>query len=224
MFRFLVTAGLSEGACAVHGQRKTDSCQIYATTEERKQRNRQAQAAFRERRTEYIKQLESTINMQEATLNNLNAAHRQTTDECLMLRYKNSLLERVLLEKGKQKLLSWRETSAQTILILTCVLPIKESMCRLSFRPSTEAPTLDQLTPSLKWFPRQYQERYSTDTTREGPHPASPPSSKPATPSHPPSSPAISPPAPPSPEAQPHRPQQQTVSAPPRPPPTTCPT
>lgn len=85
----------------------TDSCQIYATTEERKQRNRQAQAAFRERRTEYIKQLESTINMQEASLNNLNAAHRHTTDECLMLRYKNSLLERILLEKGKQTPLFW---------------------------------------------------------------------------------------------------------------------
>jgi hypothetical protein len=75
---------------------------IYATSEERKQRNRQAQAAFRERRTEYIKQLESTIKHHEETLQNLQNSHRNAADECLMLRYKNSLLERILLEKGKR--------------------------------------------------------------------------------------------------------------------------
>ena len=74
--------------------------QIYATSEERKQRNRQAQAAFRERRTEYIKQLETTIKQQDETLQNLQQNHRSAADECLMLRYKNSLLERILLEKG----------------------------------------------------------------------------------------------------------------------------
>lgn len=73
---------------------------IYATSEERKQRNRQAQAAFRERRTEYIKQLESTIKHHEETLQTLQQSHRSAADECLMLRYKNSLLERILLEKG----------------------------------------------------------------------------------------------------------------------------
>ncbi|KAL2350977.1 bZIP transcription factor [Cryomyces antarcticus] len=74
--------------------------QIYATSEERKQRNRQAQAAFRERRTEYIKQLEATIKLHEDNLQNLQQSHRSAADECLMLRYKNSLLERVLLERG----------------------------------------------------------------------------------------------------------------------------
>lgn len=74
--------------------------QIYATSEERKQRNRQAQAAFRERRTEYIKQLENTIKHHEETLQTLQQSHRSAADECLMLRYKNSLLERILLEKG----------------------------------------------------------------------------------------------------------------------------
>lgn len=74
---------------------------IYATSEERKQRNRQAQAAFRERRTEYIKQLETNIKHQDETLQNLQQSHRAAADECLMLRYKNSLLERILLEKGK---------------------------------------------------------------------------------------------------------------------------
>ncbi|TGO90964.1 hypothetical protein BPOR_0044g00020 [Botrytis porri] len=81
-------------------KRKGGRKPIYATSEERKQRNRQAQAAFRERRTEYIKQLEETIRVHETNLHSLQNAHRNAADECLMLRYKNSLLERVLLEKG----------------------------------------------------------------------------------------------------------------------------
>lgn len=81
-------------------KRKGGRKPIYATSEERKQRNRQAQAAFRERRTEYIKQLEEAIRVHESNLHNLQAAHRTAADECLMLRYKNSLLERILLEKG----------------------------------------------------------------------------------------------------------------------------
>ncbi|EFX00723.1 bzip transcription factor [Grosmannia clavigera kw1407] len=81
-------------------KRKGGRKPIYATSEERKQRNRQAQAAFRERRTEYIKQLEETIRVHEQNLHNLQTAHRHAADECLMLRYKNSLLERILLEKG----------------------------------------------------------------------------------------------------------------------------
>ncbi|KAK5938783.1 hypothetical protein PMZ80_008975 [Knufia obscura] len=81
-------------------KRKGGRKPIYATSEERKQRNRQAQAAFRERRTEYIKQLETTIQQHEENLANLQQSHRTAADECLMLRYKNSLLERILLEKG----------------------------------------------------------------------------------------------------------------------------
>ena len=77
--------------------------QIYATSEERKQRNRQAQAAFRERRTEYIKQLETTIKQHEEALQSLQQNHRAAADECLMLRYKNSLLERILLEKSEAR-------------------------------------------------------------------------------------------------------------------------
>ena len=91
-----------------------DLYQIYATSEERKQRNRQAQAAFRERRTEYIKQLEATIKQNEDTLSSLQQSHRSAADECLMLRYKNSLLERILLEKGtnfQQPFLSIRISS-----------------------------------------------------------------------------------------------------------------
>ncbi|KAI1321275.1 hypothetical protein F5Y16DRAFT_413783 [Xylariaceae sp. FL0255] len=81
-------------------KRKGGRKPIYATSEERKQRNRQAQAAFRERRTEYIKQLEDAIKVHEKNLSNLQTAHRTASEECLMLRYKNSLLERILLEKG----------------------------------------------------------------------------------------------------------------------------
>ncbi|KXT07494.1 hypothetical protein AC578_482 [Pseudocercospora eumusae] len=81
-------------------KRKGGRKPIYATSEERKQRNRQAQAAFRERRTEYIKQLEATIKHNEENLSSLQQSQRTAADECLMLRYKNSLLERILLEKG----------------------------------------------------------------------------------------------------------------------------
>ncbi|KAI1966828.1 hypothetical protein LOZ58_000317 [Ophidiomyces ophidiicola] len=88
-------------ASAAHPpKRKGGRKPIYATSEERKQRNRQAQAAFRERRSEYIKQLEATIQRHEDALRALQQNHRAAADECLMLRYKNSLLERLLLEKG----------------------------------------------------------------------------------------------------------------------------
>ena len=106
-------------------KRKGGRKPIYATSEERKQRNRQAQAAFRERRTEYIKQLESTIKHHEETLQNLQNSHRNAADECLMLRYKNSLLERVLLEKGRPFLISTPAPHALTLVspqVLTCRL------------------------------------------------------------------------------------------------------
>ena len=95
---------------------------IYATSEERKQRNRQAQAAFRERRTEYIKQLETTIKHHEETLQTLQQSHRSAADECLMLRYKNSLLERILLEKGRsQRVTKHRRTTvADSFQALMC--------------------------------------------------------------------------------------------------------
>ncbi|KAI9708539.1 MAG: hypothetical protein M1828_002982 [Chrysothrix sp. TS-e1954] len=48
---------------------------IYATAEERKQRNRQAQAEFRERRTEYIKQLEISIKENESKIEEMQKSH-----------------------------------------------------------------------------------------------------------------------------------------------------
>ncbi|KAK4548569.1 hypothetical protein LTR36_009479 [Oleoguttula mirabilis] len=91
---------ISQEPAVLPQKRKGGRKPIYATSEERKQRNRQAQAAFRERRTEYIKQLEATIKQNEDALSTLQQSHRTAADECLMLRYKNSLLERILLEKG----------------------------------------------------------------------------------------------------------------------------
>jgi len=73
---------------------------IFTSAQERKQRNRDAQAAFRERRTEYIKELEETVGSYQRDLLDVQAAHGNIADECVMLRYKNSLLERILLEKG----------------------------------------------------------------------------------------------------------------------------
>ena len=102
-----MTAAMPEPVSIAHIA-LTKRRKIYATSEERKQRNRQAQAAFRERRTEYIKQLESTIKHHEDTLQNLQNSHRNAADECLMLRYKNSLLERVLLEKGSPRYLAYQ--------------------------------------------------------------------------------------------------------------------
>ncbi|KAN0103535.1 hypothetical protein V8E51_011848 [Hyaloscypha variabilis] len=70
------------------------------TEEARKQRNRDAQAAFRERRIEYIKELEERVKAYSVRLRALESKRTDSADECLMLRYKNSLLERILLHKG----------------------------------------------------------------------------------------------------------------------------
>ena len=58
---------------------------IYKTPEERRQTNRKAQASFRQRQQACIKDLEAS------------------REECLLLRYQESLLERILLEKGKER-------------------------------------------------------------------------------------------------------------------------
>ncbi|MCJ1472666.1 hypothetical protein MMC13_001315 [Lambiella insularis] len=81
-------------------KRKGGRKPLCATSEERKQKNRQCQAVFRERRTAYTKQLEDKIKHQGETLQNVQQSHCSTVDECLMLRYRNSLLERILLESG----------------------------------------------------------------------------------------------------------------------------
>jgi hypothetical protein len=78
----------------------TNTCYQIYTTEARKQRNRAAQASFRERRTEYIKELETTVEVQSEKLRTMEATRASGADDYLMLRYKNSLLEKILLVKG----------------------------------------------------------------------------------------------------------------------------
>ncbi|CZR62175.1 uncharacterized protein PAC_12072 [Phialocephala subalpina] len=73
---------------------------IYTSLEQKKQRNRDSQAAFRERRREYISELEKIVQEQKEKLQTSETAQISSKDECLMLKYKNSLLERILLEKG----------------------------------------------------------------------------------------------------------------------------
>ena len=137
-----------------------DVSQIYATSEERKQRNRQAQAAFRERRTEYIKQLEANIKQNEETLSTLQQSHRSAADECLMLRYKNSLLERILLEKGVYP------SSLQTDCVLTHAgidvqteLQMKTGSPTLGFQhPAANIPHIPAPQPPLQRTAMQRQQ------------------------------------------------------------------
>lgn len=71
------------------------------TVEERKQRNRLAQTAFRERQTQITKELEKTAEETEKNLRNLSNTHISTAHELVMLRYQNSLLERMCYENGQ---------------------------------------------------------------------------------------------------------------------------
>jgi hypothetical protein len=95
-------------------------------------------------------------------LANLQAAHRHAADECLMLRYKNSLLERILLEKGisAPRILEFRITDSAALQVLTS---------RLSFVPRRAAPTWVQLICLRTLCSlRPFSEPSSTDTMLAG--------------------------------------------------------
>jgi uncharacterized C2H2 Zn-finger protein len=84
-----------------HGQVKQGYYvkQLEATIREREEHTKTVQV----KQGYYVKQLEATIREREEhtkTVQSLQESHRQAADECLMLRYKNSLLERILLSKG----------------------------------------------------------------------------------------------------------------------------
>ncbi|KAJ5547483.1 hypothetical protein N7513_003557 [Penicillium frequentans] len=81
-------------------ERKGGRKPICATSGQRKQYSKQKQASFRKHRTEHIHQLEKIIKRNGEVLQSLQQRYRSTSDDCLMLQYKNSLLERILLEKG----------------------------------------------------------------------------------------------------------------------------
>ncbi|MCJ1250111.1 hypothetical protein MMC30_007337 [Trapelia coarctata] len=83
---------------AVHEQPWLERAHV--TAKERKQANTRAQSKLRERRTEYIGQLEKAVKDRNETLQNEQQNYRSTTNDLLMLRYSQSFLERVLFEKG----------------------------------------------------------------------------------------------------------------------------
>ena len=73
---------------------------MYDTAEGRKQRNRQAQAEFRKRREDYIKQLEISIKENERKVEEMQENHNSISKECQGLRHQNQLLERLRADKG----------------------------------------------------------------------------------------------------------------------------
>lgn len=68
--------------------------------ERRKQLNRRAQKAFRERRSEHMAKLEVTLARMQKDLHESQEAQSKAKEELLMVKYKNSLLERLLVENG----------------------------------------------------------------------------------------------------------------------------
>ncbi|KAL9053532.1 MAG: hypothetical protein Q9162_004699 [Coniocarpon cinnabarinum] len=89
-----------EGESQPPPKRKGGRKPIYATVEERKQRNRQAQAAFRERRSEYIKQLEITLDQHEELLQVARREQQATAYQSSSLQRRIGILERILRENG----------------------------------------------------------------------------------------------------------------------------
>ncbi|KAK6582715.1 hypothetical protein PZA11_005123 [Diplocarpon coronariae] len=73
---------------------------MFPSAEEKKQRNRDSQAAFRERRKEHINELEKVVQDQKDKMQELQMAQASAKEEILIWKYKNSLLERILLEQG----------------------------------------------------------------------------------------------------------------------------
>lgn len=72
--------------------------------ERRRQLNRRAQKAFRERRSEHMAHLEVAMEQMKKELHDSQKAQSNAKEELLMVKYKNSLLERLLLENGELNL------------------------------------------------------------------------------------------------------------------------
>lgn len=86
---------------------------MYKTLEARKQKNREAQVSYKNRQSAYVKNLEDSNEHIGKEIRNLQQIHAATREECLLLRYKNSLLERILFEKGKER----KQVTPRTLLI-----------------------------------------------------------------------------------------------------------
>ncbi|KAK0114482.1 hypothetical protein ONS95_013973 [Cadophora gregata] len=108
---------------------------MFPSAEEKKQRNRDSQAAFRERRKEHISELENIVQEQKEKLQELKNAQASAKEEVLILKYKNSLLERILLEQGIDV-----NAELNNILVFPPQLPEKRvHRERVLLRPDAEA-------------------------------------------------------------------------------------
>jgi ABC-type phosphate transport system auxiliary subunit len=74
---------------------------MYTSEAERKQRNRQAQAAFRHRRSVLMTELESENQRLKTQVATLQGELRRKNDQLQMVSYRGNLMERMLREKGE---------------------------------------------------------------------------------------------------------------------------
>ncbi len=76
---------------------------MYNTLAARKQKNREAQASYKNRQTALVKHLGNSNKHLEKEIWELQQIYAATREKCLLLQYKNSLLERILFEKDKKR-------------------------------------------------------------------------------------------------------------------------
>jgi len=116
---------------------------MFPSAEEKKQRNRDSQAAFRERRKEHISELENIVQEQKEKLQESKNAQASAKEEVLILKYKNSLLERILLEQGIDV-----NAELNNILVFPPRLPEKRIRKeRVLSRPDVEVMPLKRAVP-----------------------------------------------------------------------------
>ena len=84
-------------------QAKTKALQVNVTPGDRRQRNRQVQAALLESRAAYTRHLEHIVHVHNKTILALQTANRTTHHEVLRLRYRNYVLESALSKTGLSK-------------------------------------------------------------------------------------------------------------------------
>lgn len=93
----LSSSGLAdEPLNAVPQKRKAGRKPLYKTAQERRDRNRRAQLAFRARRSDYLARLEHTCRSLESVVAELQESNRVTNDALVRERNKVRCLERML--------------------------------------------------------------------------------------------------------------------------------
>ncbi|KAI4093046.1 MAG: hypothetical protein LQ339_007769 [Xanthoria mediterranea] len=130
------------------------------TLEARKQKNREAQASYKIRQRAYVKDLESSDEHVGKEIQDLQQIHAATREECLLLRYKNSLLERILFEKGidtQAELKRHQQQRSDPELAVLTSGPIPQQQKRNAFRLGTSDGTRNLADPQLNAAPPLYQ-------------------------------------------------------------------